>query len=122
MKTGHRDRAQDGPGARAAATLYGRGRVACICLFTVGDRWERSRDVFLGVLLLLAGEPVYVAVVTKRAPLDQGLVSSPRPRIQFVSSVGHMLSAGSSSDSPTPCGPFSKMCISAGTFAFRNAR
>ena len=48
----------------------GRDRVGCICLFTVGDRWERSRDVFLGFLLLLAGEPVYVAVVTRRAPLD----------------------------------------------------
>ena len=59
MKTGHRDRAPDGPGARAAATLYGRDRVGCIYLFTVGDRWERSRDVFFGFLLLLAGEPVY---------------------------------------------------------------
>ena len=50
------------------------------------------------------------------------LPSKPRPLSQFVSSVGQRLSAGSPRSSPTPCGPFSKMCISAGTLACRSAR
>ncbi len=39
-----------------------------------------------------------------------------------MSSVGQALSDGSDSAMPTPCGPFSKRCISTGTFAFLNAR
>src|SRR5215472_7758628 len=41
--------------------------------------------------------------------------SSPRCRNQFASKVGHMPTTGSPKSRPTPCGPFSKMCISAGT-------
>ena len=40
----------------------------------------------------------------------------------FARSCGHWLSAGSDSHSPPPWAPFSKMCISAGTLAWRSAR
>src|SRR4029453_4433337 len=41
---------------------------------------------------------------------------------QFASSRGHSASAGSCMPRPVPCGPSLKMCISAGTPAFRSAR
>ena len=47
---------------------------------------------------------------------------TPRTRNQLVSSPDHADSAGSLFASPTPCGPFSKTCISAGTPAWRRAR
>jgi hypothetical protein len=49
-------------------------------------------------------------------------IRSPRTRSQFDRRVGHALSDGSPKARPTPCGPFSKMCISAGTLAFTSAR
>ena len=44
---------------------------------------------------------------------------TPRMRNQFARIFDHSESAGSSFARPTPCAPFSKMCISAGTPARR---
>jgi len=49
-------------------------------------------------------------------------VNRPRTRSQFANSRGHSASAGSFIARPTPWGPRSKMCISAGTPALRSAR
>ena len=46
----------------------------------------------------------------------------PLARSQFASSRGHSASAWSCCPRPVPCGPFLKMCISAGTPALRSAR
>src|SRR6266568_4474821 len=67
------------------------------------------------------GNPEPVQPVERRSRHHPYLMT-PRTRSQFASSVDHAERAGSSLASPTPCGPFSKMCISAGTPAFRSAR
>ncbi len=57
----------------------------------------------------------------ERAIQANGHFKKPLTRSQFASSRGHSASAGSCCPRPVPCGPFLKMCISAGTPAFRNA-
>jgi hypothetical protein len=56
------------------------------------------------------------------APRPSGGESRPRARIQAESSSGQACSTGWFRASPTPCGPGSKMCSSAGTPARRRAR
>ena len=48
--------------------------------------------------------------------------NSPLLRNQFASSAGHSPRVGSAKSRPTPWGPFSKMCSSAGTPALCSAR
>ncbi len=63
-----------------------------------------------------------VSSLKKGAGLQPCSFSNPRALSHAPSSSVHSPSTGSVSAMPTPCGPLSKMCISAGTPAFRSAR
>lgn len=58
---------------------------------------------------------------TRKIAPSYRLLSMPCTRSQLASSWGQTARAGSKVARPTPCGPFWKMCISAGTPALCNA-
>src|ERR1019366_3860995 len=69
------------------------------------------------------GEYAYLAAKPRSYGFrTAGAVSRPLARSQFNRSGVHWLKDGSPNAMPTPWGPFSKMCISAGTLALRKAR
>lgn len=70
-------------------------------------------------VLRTAGSYQWVKLQCASPALRGGI--QPFKRSQFSSSSGHVCSSGYSWASAVPCGPFSKMCSSAGTPAFTSA-